>query len=80
MVAAAWADSPFPSIEGPKSDDPHRYGSARSRGPADRGRRRTAECDPVRDLLGEADVVSAYAVQRLLTEDSLRRGRRTPGE
>jgi len=38
------------------------------------------QCDPVRDLLGEADVVSAYAVQRLLTEDSLRRGRRTPGE
>jgi 2-keto-4-pentenoate hydratase len=33
------------------------------------------QCDPVRDLLGAADVVSAYAVQRLLTEDSLRRGR-----
>jgi 2-keto-4-pentenoate hydratase len=37
------------------------------------------QCDPVHDLLGEADVVSAYAVQRLLTEDSLRRGRRIVG-
>jgi 2-keto-4-pentenoate hydratase len=37
------------------------------------------QCPPVRDLLGEADVVSAYAVQRLLTEDSLRRGRRIVG-
>jgi 2-keto-4-pentenoate hydratase len=37
------------------------------------------QCNPVRDLLGEADVVSAYAVQRLLTEDSLRRGRRIVG-
>jgi 2-keto-4-pentenoate hydratase len=37
------------------------------------------QCDPLRDLLGEADVVSAHAVQRLLTEDSLRRGRRIVG-
>jgi len=37
------------------------------------------QCEPVRDLLGEADVVSAYAVQRLLTEDSLRPGRRIVG-
>ena len=32
------------------------------------------QCDPVRDILGETDIPSAYAVQRLLTEDSLRRG------
>jgi len=37
------------------------------------------QCDPVRELLGEADVASAYAVQRLLTEDSLARGRRIVG-
>lgn len=37
------------------------------------------QCDPVRDILGEADIASAYAVQRLLTEDSLRRGRRIVG-
>jgi 2-keto-4-pentenoate hydratase len=36
-------------------------------------------CDPVRDVLGEADIGSAYAVQRLLTEDSLARGRRIVG-
>jgi 2-keto-4-pentenoate hydratase len=33
------------------------------------------QCDPVRDILGEADIESAYAVQRMLTEDSLARGR-----
>lgn len=33
------------------------------------------QCDPVRDLLDEADVASAYAVQRLITEESLARGR-----
>jgi 2-keto-4-pentenoate hydratase len=32
-------------------------------------------CDPVRDILGDHDIASAYAVQRLLTEDSLARGR-----
>jgi 2-keto-4-pentenoate hydratase len=37
------------------------------------------QCDPVRDLLSEADIKSAYAVQRLLTEDSLARGRRIVG-
>jgi 2-keto-4-pentenoate hydratase len=37
------------------------------------------QCDPVRDILGEADIPSAYAVQRLLAEDSLRRGRRIVG-
>lgn len=33
------------------------------------------QCDPVRDILGGADIASAYAVQRLLTADSLARGR-----
>jgi 2-keto-4-pentenoate hydratase len=33
------------------------------------------QCDPVRDVVGTGDVSAAYAVQRLLTEDSLRRGR-----
>lgn len=37
------------------------------------------QCDPIRDLLGENDITSAYAVQRLLTEDSLARGRRMVG-
>ncbi|OSC31580.1 2-keto-4-pentenoate hydratase [Mycobacterium vulneris] len=37
------------------------------------------QCDPVRDILGAADVPAAYAVQRLLTEDSLRRGRHIVG-
>jgi 2-keto-4-pentenoate hydratase len=37
------------------------------------------QCDPVRDILGEAGIASAYAVQRLLTEDSMRRGRRIVG-
>jgi 2-keto-4-pentenoate hydratase len=33
------------------------------------------QCDPVRDILGDNDIAAAYAVQRLLTEDSLARGR-----
>ena len=37
------------------------------------------QCDPVRDILGDNDIPSAYAVQRLLTEDSLARGRRIVG-
>jgi 2-keto-4-pentenoate hydratase len=37
------------------------------------------QCDPVRDILGDNDIASAYAVQRLLTEDSLARGRRIVG-
>jgi 2-keto-4-pentenoate hydratase len=37
------------------------------------------QCDPVRDILGEADIASAYAVQRLLTADSLARGRHVVG-
>lgn len=37
------------------------------------------QCEPVRDILGDTDIASAYAVQRLLTEDSLARGRRIVG-
>jgi 2-keto-4-pentenoate hydratase len=37
------------------------------------------QCDPVRDILGETDIESAYSVQRLLTENSLTRGRRIVG-
>ena len=33
------------------------------------------QCEPVRDILGDTDVASAYAVQHILTEDSLARGR-----
>jgi 2-keto-4-pentenoate hydratase len=36
---------------------------------------RRKQCGPVRDTLGDNDVEAAYAVQRLITEDSLRRGR-----
>jgi 2-keto-4-pentenoate hydratase len=36
-------------------------------------------CDPVRDILGDHDIASAYAVQRLLTEHSLAQGRRIVG-
>jgi 2-keto-4-pentenoate hydratase len=38
-----------------------------------------AQCDPVRYILGDADIASAYAVQRLLTQDSLARGRQIVG-
>jgi 2-keto-4-pentenoate hydratase len=37
------------------------------------------QCDPVRDILGSTDIDAAYAVQRLITEDSLRRGRHIVG-
>lgn len=37
------------------------------------------QCAPVRDILGDSDIAAAYAVQRLLTEDSLTRGRRIVG-
>jgi 2-keto-4-pentenoate hydratase len=37
------------------------------------------QCDPVRDILGDTDIAAANAVQRLLTEDSLARGRRIVG-
>lgn len=33
------------------------------------------QCEPVRDILGDSDIEAAYAVQKLLTEDSLARGR-----
>ena len=34
------------------------------------------QCDPVRDVLGDHDIASAYAVQRLLTDGLT--GARTP--
>lgn len=37
------------------------------------------QCEPVRDILGDTDIPSAYAVQHLLTEDSLARGRQIVG-
>ena len=33
------------------------------------------QCEPVRNTLGDSDIGVAYAVQRLITEDSLSRGR-----
>ena len=33
------------------------------------------QCDPVRDILGDRDIAAAYAVQNLITADSLSRGR-----
>ena len=33
------------------------------------------QCDPVRELLGDNDIAAAYAVQNLITADSLSRGR-----
>jgi 2-keto-4-pentenoate hydratase len=40
---------------------------------------RRQQCGPVRDTLGDNDVDAAYAVQRLITEDSLRRDRTIVG-
>ncbi|MEB3030064.1 2-keto-4-pentenoate hydratase [[Mycobacterium] nativiensis] len=37
------------------------------------------QCDPVRDILGDRDIASAYAVQHLLNEDALAQGRRIVG-
>jgi 2-keto-4-pentenoate hydratase len=37
------------------------------------------QCNPVRDILGDTDIASAYAVQHLLTGDWLTRGRRIVG-
>jgi 2-keto-4-pentenoate hydratase len=37
------------------------------------------QCDPVREILGDTDIAAAYSVQRLLTENSLARGRRIVG-
>lgn len=33
------------------------------------------QCDPVRDIIGDGDITAAYAVQNLITEESLGRGR-----
>lgn len=37
------------------------------------------QCEPVRDLLGDNDIAAAYAVQNLITQDSLDRGRMIVG-
>ncbi len=37
------------------------------------------QCKPVRDILGDNDIDAAYAVQNLITEDSLSRGRTIVG-
>lgn len=37
------------------------------------------QCEPVRDILGDSDIETAYAVQNLITEDSLNRGRTIVG-
>jgi 2-keto-4-pentenoate hydratase len=37
------------------------------------------QCEPVRDTLGDDDVEAAYAVQRVITEDSVARGRTIVG-
>lgn len=37
------------------------------------------QCEPVRDILGDKDIPAAYAVQNLLTADSLARGRSIVG-
>jgi 2-keto-4-pentenoate hydratase len=37
------------------------------------------QCDPVRNILGDRDIAAAYVVQRLLTEDSVARGRQIVG-
>lgn len=37
------------------------------------------QCDPVRDLLDDNDIAAAYAVQNLITADSLARGRTVVG-
>jgi 2-keto-4-pentenoate hydratase len=37
------------------------------------------QCEPIREILGDTDIRSAYAVQRLLTADSLARGRQIVG-
>lgn len=52
--------------------------TSRHRDAADRlitAARTRAQCEPVRDVLGVDDIASAYAVQRLLTEDSVAGGR-----
>ncbi|ORW28673.1 2-keto-4-pentenoate hydratase [Mycobacterium palustre] len=56
--------------------------SARLREAADRLLAAAAlpkQCEPVRDILGDHDIAAAYAVQRLLTEDSMARGRSIVG-
>jgi 2-keto-4-pentenoate hydratase len=37
------------------------------------------QCEPIRDIIGDRDIAAAYGVQRLLTEDSVARGRAVVG-
>ena len=37
------------------------------------------QCEPVRNILGDNDIGAAYAVQNLITQDSLNRGRTIVG-
>jgi len=37
------------------------------------------QCEPVRNILGDNDIAAAYAVQNLITQDSLNRGRTIVG-
>jgi 2-keto-4-pentenoate hydratase len=56
--------------------------SARVREAADRliaAAAAAKQCEPVREILGDHDIAAAYTVQRLLTEDSIARGRRIVG-
>jgi 2-keto-4-pentenoate hydratase len=37
------------------------------------------QCVPIRDLVGSENLAAGYAIQRLITEESLARGRRVVG-
>jgi hypothetical protein len=69
MAAAAWADAlPHnPEESMTITTTPLREAADRLIAAAAAPR----QCDPVRDILGDRDIASAYAVQRLLTEDSV---------
>ena len=76
-AAAAWADAPSPQPRGTMT-----LTTTALRDAADRLIAAAAaprQCDPVRDILGDNDIGSAYSVQRMLTESSLTRGRRIVG-
>lgn len=37
------------------------------------------QCEPIRDIIGDSDITAAYAVQNLITQESLSRGRTVVG-
>jgi 2-keto-4-pentenoate hydratase len=37
------------------------------------------QCEPIRDIIGDSDIAAAYAVQNLITQESLSRGRAVVG-